>query len=155
MGKIVVGVDGSAGAREALRFALAEARLRGAVLETVLAWELPLYEGVPGPFLVEVPAELVPPLEEARAVLQAGAERRLDAELEAVLDDADASVEIHCLVVEAAPAAALVGAAQGADLLVVGSRGHGGFRGLLLGSVSQRCARSAPCPVAIVRARPG
>jgi len=86
---------------------------------------------------------------------QAGAERRLDAELEAVLDDADASVEIHCLVVEAAPAAALVGAAQGADLLVVGSRGHGGFRGLLLGSVSQRCARSAPCPVAIVRARPG
>jgi nucleotide-binding universal stress UspA family protein len=152
MGRIVVGVDGSAGARAALRFALAEARLRDATLDAVLAWELPLYEGVPGPFVAGAPGELVPPLDEARAALEEAAEDKLEGELEAALAGGEAGVEVHRRAVEGSPAFVLVDAARGADLLVVGSRGHGGFKGLLLGSVSQRCARSAPCPVAIVRA---
>jgi nucleotide-binding universal stress UspA family protein len=156
-GRIVVGVDGSPGALAALRFALAEARLRGATLHALLAWELPLFEGVPGPFLLEVPGELVPPLEQARSTLEAEARRALDDALERALAGEEPGVEIRRDVVEAAPVQALLAAAAGADLLVLGSRGLGGFSGLLLGSVSLRCVRSAPCPVAIVRggASPG
>ena len=64
-------------------------------------------------------------------------------------------VEIERRVVEGAPGAVLVEESRGADLLVVGSRGHGGFAGLLLGSVSQQCAHHAECPVVIVRAPSG
>lgn len=154
MGRIVVGVDGSAGSLAALRFALEEARLRGATLHAVLAWRLPLYEGVPGPFVVELPAGTAPPLEEARAALQREAERVLDEAVREGAGGAGPGVEIRREAVEAAPAEALLEAARGADLLVVGSRGHGGFAGLLLGSVGLRCARQAPCPVAIVPLRP-
>jgi len=63
-------------------------------------------------------------------------------------------VEIERRVVEGRPAAVLVNESQGADLLVVGSRGHGGFAGLLLGSVSQQCAHHAACPVVIVHRGP-
>lgn len=143
-------MDGSPGALAALRFALAEARLRGATLHVLLAWELPLFESVPGPFLVEVPGEIVPPLEEARATLETEAEQVLDEALETVLAGEEPGVEVRREVVEAAPAQALLAAAAGADLLVLGSRGLGGFAGLLLGSVGLRCVRAAPCPVAIV-----
>jgi nucleotide-binding universal stress UspA family protein len=155
MGRIVVGVDGSEGSQDALRFALREARLRGATLHAVLAWELPLFEGAPGPFLVEVPGELAPPLEETRTALEAEAERALDAALAEALQGEEPGVEIRRDVVEAAPAQALLEAARGADLLVVGSRGRGGFRGLLLGSVGQRCARESPCPLVVVRPHSG
>jgi len=64
------------------------------------------------------------------------------------------TVEIERRVVEGRPAAVLVDESQGADLLVVGSRGHGGFAGLLLGSVSQQCAHHAACPVVIVHGKP-
>lgn len=73
--------------------------------------------------------------------------------LEKAVDDAlgvTPGVEVEQSVLEGTPAQVLVEAAQGADLLVVGTRGHGGFTGLLLGSVSQQAAHHAPCPVVIV-----
>jgi nucleotide-binding universal stress UspA family protein len=65
------------------------------------------------------------------------------------------SVRIHTKVAEGSAAQVLLDAAEGADLLVVGSRGHGGFAGALLGSVSQHCASHSPCPVLIVRGEDG
>ncbi|MCC6223681.1 MAG: universal stress protein [Thermoleophilia bacterium] len=148
MGKIIVGVDGSPGARAALRFALEEARLRGAVLHAIHAWMHPLYEGVPGPFVVGFPPG--PALDEVREQLERTARGALDA---ALAEEAAAAggVEVRREVVEGAPARVLLDAARDADLLVVGSRGHGGFVGLLLGSVGAQCARHSPCPVAIVK----
>jgi nucleotide-binding universal stress UspA family protein len=85
--------------------------------------------------------------------LRGAAETALAATLQEVVPDA-AEVEIERRVVEGAPAAVLVDESREADLLVVGSRGLGGFSGLLLGSVSQQCAHHAACPVVIVRAPP-
>lgn len=148
MGTIVVGIDGSPQSLAALGFALAEARLRGARLVALHAWVLPLTEA-PGPFLLEVPGRAGPPLEQLREELGREAERRLAAALDAVAGEAG-GVVVERRVVEGPAAAALVEASEGADLLVVGSRGHGGLRGALLGSVGEQCARHARCPVAIV-----
>jgi nucleotide-binding universal stress UspA family protein len=147
MGVIIVGVDRSAGAEEALRFAFQEAQLRGATLRAIHAWQFG-YIGAPS-------------LEGAVPVLGAGLDEHrsaagavLDAMVrEAIPDSGD--VEIERRVVEGAAAAVLVEESRGADLLVVGSRGHGGFAQLLLGSVSQQCAHYAECPVVIVRPRAG
>ena len=152
MGRIVVGVDGSPASVAALKFALEEARLRRATVLAVHAWVLPLFEGVPGPFLLPVAPD--PPLEQARSLLEAQAARVLDEAIAHVAAERPADVEVVSKVVEAAPAAALLEAAEDAELLVVGSRGRGGFAGLLLGSVSQRCAQRATCPVVIVRTSP-
>ena len=139
MGTIVVCVDGSAGSIEALRFALDEARLRGAEVRAVNAWRiLPLaYEtgwaGVADD-LGEYPKLARAALDQALAV--AGA--------------ADSGVAVTTIVREGQAAQILCAEADGAELLVVGSRGHGGFLELLLGSVSQQCAHHAPCPVTIV-----
>jgi nucleotide-binding universal stress UspA family protein len=137
MGTIVVGIDGSPGAREALRFALEEARLRGSSVTAVFAWSLPM--------AVDAPGGLIPDL---IADFQAEAAE----ELEAVMAEAGdlAGVAVEQVVVEGAAAKRLIEAAKDAELLVVGSRGRGGFAGLMLGSVSQQCAHHAPCPVAIV-----
>jgi nucleotide-binding universal stress UspA family protein len=140
MSSIVVGVDGSDGSRVALRFAIAEARLRGAHVRAVGAWHVPVlvYEGgfaTPDTRLLdELAAETGETV--ARAV-------------EEVADDAN-DVVIETVVREGQPATVLLDEADDADLLVVGSRGLGGFRGLLLGSVGQQCAHHAPCPVVIV-----
>ena len=150
VGRIVVGVDGSEGGQAALRFALEEARLRGAALHVVHAWKLPLYEGVPGAFVLAGPLEPTPPLDEVRQALQDAAERVVEDALRDVAGDGAADLEVHREVVEAAPARALIAFAEGADLLVVGSRGRGGFLGLRLGSVSSQCTHHAPCPVVIV-----
>lgn len=135
MGLIVVGIDGSAGAKEALRFALEESRLRGARLRAVHA--IGSFGSYPS-LAVDV-----------SAVHQAAQELLANATSEATAED---EVAIEGRVVEGAPGAVLVDESRDADLLVVGSRGHGGFVGLLLGSVSQQCAHHAECPVVIVRA---
>jgi nucleotide-binding universal stress UspA family protein len=147
MGVIIVGVDRSAGAEEALRFAFQEAQLRGATLRAIHAWQFG-YIGAPS-------------LEGAVPVLGAGLDEHrsaagavLDAMVREAIPDAG-DVEIERRVVEGAAAAVLVEESRGADLLVVGSRGHGGFAQLLLGSVSQQCAHHAECPVVIVRPRAG
>ncbi len=140
MNKIVVGVDGSPQAMEALRWAIAEAQLRGAALQVVHAWQFPA-PGI-GPFAGPYDGELI-------QALRRDAEELVERALgEAGVPD---GVRVEQTVVEGAAAPTLVEAADDADLLVVGSRGHGGFSGLLLGSVSQQCAQHARCPVVIVR----
>ena len=138
MKKIVVGIDGSPGSARALEFALAEGRLRGAVVEAVFVWHVPaaVYGG----------GGLAPAVIDTED-LEEGAKAQLDE----ILDRADADgVEVERAVREGQPAEVLVEEAERADLLVVGSRGLGGFRGLLLGSVGQQCAHHARCPVVIV-----
>jgi nucleotide-binding universal stress UspA family protein len=141
METIVVGSDGSPAATAALEWAIAEARLRDARLLVVHAWAVPVL-AYSTPYGVGPTADLI----EAE---RKGAAAALDAALERV--DVE-GVDVQRRVVEGPAAQSLLEAAEDADLLVVGSRGHGGFAGLLLGSVSQQCAQHAPCPVVIVRA---
>lgn len=140
MALIVVGIDGSEQSKHALRWALDEARLRGASLRVVYAWTLPVYVGYG-----VAPAAVLDPQS-----LRAAANERVDATVEEVVGAAK-DVPIERRAVEGLAAQSLVEEAKDADLLVVGSRGHGGFTGLLLGSVSQQCAHHAPCPIVIVR----
>lgn len=153
MATVVVGVDGSPGSAAALRAALEEARLRKAVLEVVHVWAMPLSLGAPSPFLLELPAG-APPAEDLVAKVERRARRILDDAIAGALGGEEAGVEIEPTLVEGRAAQALLAAAKDADLLVVGARGHGGFRGLLLGSVSEQVAHHARCPVLIVP-RPG
>ncbi|HLB04800.1 MAG TPA: universal stress protein [Gaiellaceae bacterium] len=141
MAGIVVGVDGSDESREAFRWALEEARLRKTTLRAVYAWQDP-YAVAPGYGFPE---------DFDFTALRTGAEERLSATVAEVAGESDVTIEE--VIAEGPAASILVEAAEGADLLVVGSRGHGGFTGLLLGSVSQQCAHHAPCPVVIVRSR--
>jgi nucleotide-binding universal stress UspA family protein len=145
MATIVVGVDGSASAQEALRFAVQEAQLRGAGVRAVMGVYLATmaYGGMAGwgPAGTGLdPTELE---ERARAAL--------DTAVDALGEPADMQVER--VVDFGQPAQVLIEEARGAELLVVGSRGHGGFAGLMLGSVSHQCAMHASCPVVIVHAR--
>lgn len=144
-GLIVVGVDSSEGAKAALRFALEEAKLRQATLRVVHTWQFG-YIGVSGieGFSPVVGADL--------GDLRRTAEVAVDAVMHEIAPDSDGIV-IERRVSEGAPATVLVDESRRADLLVVGSRGHGGFTGLLLGSVSQQCAHHAACPVVIVHAK--
>ncbi len=139
---VVVGFDGSDTARAALEFGLEEARLRGLPLRVVCAWHYPLTGYMGGGF--EPPGPRLDPGEMERV-----AEAELDAALEGLRGGREA-VAVERRVREGAAAAALLEEARDATLLVVGSRGHGGFTGLLLGSVSQQCVAHAPCPVAVV-----
>lgn len=140
---ILVGVDGSDSARAALGWALAEAQARGERVRLVTVWETHVYAYAPG-FVPPVTPEFDDSFERA-------AKDAVDETLAALGDDV-AGLEIERRIVRGAAAEVLVTEAADADLLVVGSRGHGGFAGLLLGSVSQACAQHAPCPVVIVRA---
>jgi len=137
MNEIVVGVDGSESAQAALRFAIEEARLRGASVRAVAVWHLAAaaYGGGFDPGLV---ADLGPRTEQV-----------LENALERAADHA-AGVDVEPVVREGPPARVLLDEAGEAAMLVLGSRGLGGFRGLLLGSVGQQCAHHAPCPVVIV-----
>jgi nucleotide-binding universal stress UspA family protein len=140
MQSIVVGVDGSEGARVALRFALEEARLRGAGVRAVVAWHLPagVYEAAPA----------TPDTRVLEALADDARERLEGAVAEAA--DVAGDVPVEMIVREGRAASVLLDEASDADLLVVGSRGLDGFRGLLLGSVSQQCSHHAPCPLVIV-----
>lgn len=139
--RVVVGVDGSAGSRAALAFAAQEARLRGARLEVVVAWQYPV--------LTTMPAfGVLPPVEEMAAEAREGL-------LQFLRDEGlttDPELDVTPVVAQGPASAALLDVSKGADLLVVGSRGYGGFKGLLLGSVSQACVTHATCPVVVVPA---
>lgn len=139
MGRIVVGIDGSPGAERALRFALGEARLRSAGLRIVSAWMTPVSAYAGMAFV---------PTYDLREIEQQAAQERVDAAV-ALLGDT-AGVPVEAMAVEGHPADVLIDQAAGADLLVVGSRGLGGFSSLLLGSVSHQVAHHARTPVAIV-----
>jgi nucleotide-binding universal stress UspA family protein len=137
---IVVGVDGSEESKETLRFALEEARRWHTKLHVVHAF----MEWEPIPGTGEIGQDREPQEREAW----------LAALVRDVIGDVT-DVEIRQSTVEDDPAPALLAAARGAELLIVGSRGHGGFADLLLGSVSQQCAHHASCPVVIVRGHNG
>ena len=147
---IVVGVDGSEASRDALRWAVEEARLRNATVLAVHAWVLPYLPADVAPALGPTSSALEVP--ELLRTMKEGARELVETVVREVVGDS-ADVEIRPVAVEGPPAAALIDAARGADLLVVGSRGHGGFTGLLVGSVSMQVAQHAPCPVVICRHR--
>jgi nucleotide-binding universal stress UspA family protein len=139
--RVLVGIDGSPAARAALEFAVREARMRDATLTAIMAVQLPDYAWI-DPYAV-------------RTHLEDDALQRARQELDRIL----AAVGTEGLdvdpVVTATPAPrALVDRSADSDLLVVGSRGHGGFRGLVLGSVSMQCVLHARCPVTVVRLEP-
>lgn len=138
--RIVVGVDGSPSSREALRWALRQAALTGAVVDAVTAWRDPSSYGGYA-WLVEDTA------------YRDLAAKALSESVSATVAP-DSGVSVRQLVVQGHPARVLLDAARGADLLVVGSRGHGGITGGLLGSVGQHCIQHASCPVVVVREHP-
>ena len=142
MQRIVVGVDGSLTSREALRWAIAEGRLRRATVEAVHTWQDPNVTAYPF-----AAAHFHPEL------IETAARRLLDEVVDGEEDDGLPGPVEKTLVCGGA-AATLIDAAKGADLLVVGSRGRGGFAGLLLGSVSQHVVHHAPCPVVVVPHQP-
>lgn len=137
-GVVAVGVDGSDGALRALRWAATEARLRQATLRVVHAWSY-----------LDQPDETFDP-----TYGEDDARRLLD-EAVATLGASGEGLEVDRVTVCDLPTRGLLDAAAGADLIVVGARGLGGFEGLLLGSVSQQAAHHAPCPVVIVRENDG
>jgi nucleotide-binding universal stress UspA family protein len=138
--RIVVGVDGSPSSVHALEWAIRQAELTGDVIEAGHAWHFPSIYWMPVadvPDFAGLAAEILDKsIAEARNAT-----------------DQNVPVEIRPVVVEGNPAQALLDMAKGADLLVVGSRGHGGFTGALLGSVSQHVVHHSPCPVVVVRGR--
>lgn len=138
--RIVVGVDGSPSSRQALRWAVGQARLTGASVDAVLCWALPTMYGR-APMSVD-------------RELGHTAEKVLAQAVGAAVGD-DRPVEIRETAVLGNASEVLVERSHGADLLVVGSRGHGGFAGALLGSVGQHCVQHASCPVVVTRRTDG
>lgn len=139
MGHIVVGLDDSRGARAALRWAMAQAEATGVTVEAVHAYPFDVA-------WIDQTNEHVP-LWRARVANQARQE--LDAVVDGVVGRSS-TVPIERHVTEGSAAMVLIEESKDADLLVVGSRGRGEFVGVLLGSVSQRCAEHAQCPVVVV-----
>ena len=137
--RLVVGFDGSEASEEALEWASVRAEATGAVVEVVTTWCWPSGYGA----AVVVPSGYDP----------AGDARSLVTGAVVAARSRHPGVGFVPVVVEGHPATALVEASQGAELLALGSRGHGEVTGLLLGSVSEHCAAHARCPVLIVPAR--
>jgi nucleotide-binding universal stress UspA family protein len=138
--RIVVGVDGSETGRKALGWAAEEARLRGAVLEVVHAWHIPYAGGYP---YAQGTLD--------SGTVEEGAQATLDLEVDSV-DQASLAHPVKRTLSADGAASALLDASKGADLVVVGSRGRGGFTGLLLGSVGHQVAHHATCPAVVVPA---
>jgi nucleotide-binding universal stress UspA family protein len=142
--RIVVGVDGSPSSRAALRWAVRQAKFTGGTIDAVIAWQIPV--------MLESYSWAPIGAEEA---IDFGAEAKKT--IEAVISEDVAPADQHLVtshVVNGHPAQVLLDAASGADLLVVGSRGHGAFAEALLGSVGQYCVHHAHCPVLIIRGEP-
>jgi nucleotide-binding universal stress UspA family protein len=138
--RVVVGVDFSAGARAALLFALHDAARRGVAVQAVATYRPPDY------WMDFYAVDVYPPDQARSAVLDRL--RRFVTEVVAEGPQPPPVVHLHAVVGSAADV--LVDVSHGAELLVVGSRGHGGFASMLLGSVSMQCAQHASCPVTVV-----
>jgi nucleotide-binding universal stress UspA family protein len=142
METIVVGVDGSGGSRAALSWALAEATQRGAAVKVVGVWQYPYIALAPSPLggVVAPAAEMQGATEEA---------------LNTVLADVGVpkGMTVTSVVKEGSASHVLLAEAKGATMLVIGARGHGGFTGLLLGSVATQCVNHAAVPTVVVPAR--
>ena len=139
-GRIVVGVDGSTASMAAVKWAVDEGELRGAAVQAVMAWQNPVIYNPPNVMAVSTlvsgdDVAAAASTEVARIAAEAGQGRE---------------VQITGEALEGHPAQVLISAARDAALLVVGSRGHGGFVGALIGSVSQHVVAHASCPVVII-----
>jgi nucleotide-binding universal stress UspA family protein len=134
---IVVGVDGSGSSKAALRWAVRQAKLTGSSVEAVTTWRYPTAYGLaPGP----------------ESVLDFGTHaKNVLVEALAEVSGFEPDVPVRPLVTEGAAAEVLLHEARGADLLVVGSRGHGGVASAFLGSVSMYCVLHAHCPMLVLR----
>lgn len=133
---VVVGIDASETARAALEWAAQYAAKFNLPLEAVIAWDKGSYYGYPA----------VP--------IDHGAEKRAQTAMaDTIRDVLGEDAAITQRLVRGKPAPVLLKAAQSASLLVVGTRGHGAFAGMLLGSVSQHCVQHAPCPVVVIPPR--
>ncbi|MGA2209369.1 MAG: universal stress protein [Acidimicrobiales bacterium] len=132
--RIVVGVDGSEHGNTALSWAAEEAKVHQGEIIAVFAWQLP-FVGMPGAF--------------DRREMEERCKTFLDGAVAAVLPAP--GVPITKYVAEGDVSASLIEASASADMLVLGSRGRGGFAGLKLGSVSQECVQHARCPVVIIK----
>src|ERR1700722_8052199 len=141
--RIVAGVDGSASSISALRWAIRQAGLTGTSVAAVIAWHYPA-AAAGGGYGMVAGAEASDYREIAEKIIA-------DA-IGSALDPAS-RVRVRPSVVEGNSARVLIDASAGADLLVVGSRGHGGFTEALLGSVSQHCVQHASCPVVVIRSQ--
>ena len=147
-GRIVVGVDGSPSSRTALRWAMTQARLNGATVEAVTVWHDILgYDHGYG-----MGYGWAAPTGSASDSMPSVSQSRLDATIAEVSTQLDEPVKVLTRIAQGHPAEVLTAAAAGAQMLVVGTRGHGTFAGILLGSVSQHCVQHAPCPVLVVPA---
>lgn len=135
---IVVGVDTSEPSKDALRWAARQAQLTGSQLRVVMSWDIP-----PMAFWAPLPEGLD---------LEADARKALDATVHEVLGPRP-TVTLSTVVVAGHPAPSLIDQSADAELLVVGSRGHSEFTGMLIGSVSAHCVAHADCPVVVVRAK--
>jgi nucleotide-binding universal stress UspA family protein len=140
--RFVVGIDDSDHARRALHWAIDEADASGAELDVVHAWELP--------FTV-VPLPINPAYAHEVDVLGRAAAAMVEREVRAAVGGRYGAVRIEKIVVHGSAASALIETANGADLLIIGSGGHSGSVGWMLGSVSSVCVHRALCPVAVVR----
>ena len=133
-GRIVVGVDGSDASVDALHWAIRQAQLTGSELEAVSTWEVPSQ-------YAELVAEEIDWDARARTILEEALAKATD----------EAGVSVIRTTAEGHAARVLTDASRNADLVVVGSRGHGGFVGMLLGSVSMHVSAHAHCPVVVIR----
>jgi nucleotide-binding universal stress UspA family protein len=138
---IVVGIDGSPASALALAWAARYAKATGASIRAVRAWHFPAAAGT-APVGV-APASVTDEVKQAQHA-------ELDQAIAATLGD-EPQVKVEHKIAYGHPAQVLTDESGDADLLVVGSRGHGGFAGMLLGSVSMHCVTSAHCPVTVVR----
>ena len=138
--RIVAGVDGSESSASALRWAIRQAALTGAAVDAVIAWH---YPDLAASGMV---VGAVVPVYDFREIAEKIAADAVSSTLDPASD-----VPVRARVVQGHAAQVLLDASAGASLLVVGSRGHGGFTEALLGSVSQHCVQHALCPVVVVR----
>ncbi|HEX4094225.1 MAG TPA: universal stress protein [Trebonia sp.] len=139
--RVVVGVDGSPSSLSALRWAIRQAEFTDAAVDAVIAWHYPAPTGGYGWAPTSIPASFDFKENAEKILAEAISEGGLPGSL----------VPVRAVVAEGNPARVLLDVAEGADLLVVGSRGHGGFTEALLGSVGQHCVHHAHCPVVVVR----
>jgi nucleotide-binding universal stress UspA family protein len=137
-GRIVAGIDGSEASMDALEWAARQANASGSTLEVIMTWEWPQSYG----WGIAYPTGYDP----AEAVDKVLAQAR------SALHQEYPDLKISVQTVQGHAAPILVDASKGADLLVVGSRGHGEFVGMLIGSVGEYCATHAHCPVLVHRA---
>lgn len=136
---VVVGVDGSPDSKRALRWAVEYGRRFEVPVHALSTWDIPQVYGYPVTFR-----------EDEYNSFEVNAHTLLD---ETIEDVAGEESQVVKRVERGHPAIALVAASKSAQLLVVGSRGHGAFVGMLMGSVSQHCVQHAQCPVVVMRER--